>query len=96
MSAEEVREEKPKAEFDFADWLAEGVRGLRQEIKAMKAKRCALLPEAFWEHARASQREALLAFRSLVDALIECVQPKETEGEPEQSRRQRVTKIEVQ
>ncbi len=96
MGAEEVREEKPKAEFDLADWLAEGVRGLRQEIKAMKVRRRALLPEAFWEHARASQREALLAFRSLVDAAIECVQPKETESGSERSRRQRVTKIEVQ
>ncbi len=96
MSAEEVKEEEPKAEFDFADWLAECIQGLRQKLKAKKTQRRALLPEAFWEHVRASQREALLAFRSLVDAAIECVQPPETEGGPERSRRQRVTKIEVQ
>jgi hypothetical protein len=96
MSEEEAKEEKPKAEFNFEEWLAEGVRGLRQEIRAMKKRRCTLLPEAFWDHVRASQREALLAFRSLVDAAIECVQPRETESESERPRRQRVTKIEVQ
>ncbi len=90
MSAEEVKRE---AEFDFADWVAEGIRGLRQEVK--KAP-CRLLPEEFWEHARASRREALLAFRSLVDAAIECLTPTEAEGESGRPRRQRATKIEVQ
>ncbi len=91
MSAEEM-----KQEFSFADWLAEGVRGVRQELK-QKRRSCRLLPEAFWEHARASQREALLAFRSLVDAAVECLGPKEEEkSETGRARRRRATKIEVQ
>jgi hypothetical protein len=54
------------------------------------------LPEAFWEHTRASRREALLAFRSLVDAAIECLAPAEAEAESSRARRQRATKIEIQ
>ncbi|HEY64613.1 MAG TPA: hypothetical protein G4O02_08580 [Caldilineae bacterium] len=90
MCAEEVRNE---AEFDFADWLAEGIRGIRHQLRR---KPCRLLPEAFWEHARASQREALLAIRSLFDAAIECLQPAEVESQPSRRRRSRATKIEVQ
>ncbi|NOZ27936.1 MAG: hypothetical protein GXP39_07785 [Chloroflexi bacterium] len=90
MCAEEV---KAEAEFDLADWLAEGIRGIRQELKR---KPCRLLPEAFWEHTRASQREALLAVRSLFDAAIECLQPAEVESQPSRTRRRRATKIEVQ
>ncbi len=95
MSAQEANQEM---EFDFADWLAEGIRGIRQSLRR---RPCRLLPEAFWEHARASQREALLAFRSLVDAAVECLSPKEEEEkEGRRARtgrgRRRTTEIEVQ
>ena len=88
-------ETKPQAEFDFADWVAQGIRGVRQSLQA-EARPCRLLPDAFGEHVRASRREALLALRSLVDVAIECLQPSEQETAEQGPRRSRVTKIEVQ
>ena len=87
-------EVKPEAGFDFADWVADGIRGARHTIQT-QAVSCGL-PDPFWEHAHASRREALLALRALVDVAIERVQsgaPAPTSGD---ARRQRGTKIEVQ
>ncbi len=55
-------------EFLFEDWLAEGIKGLGQRIRAEKPR---FLPEEFCTHIRAARREWLLAMRSLIDAAIE-------------------------
>lgn len=49
-----------------------------------------LLPDVTRGHVRAAQKEALLAFRSLVDEAIRCVE------ESEKPRGKKRTKIEVQ
>ncbi|MGI6208489.1 MAG: hypothetical protein ACOYEW_09770 [Anaerolineae bacterium] len=56
-----------KKDFDFSEWLADGVEGLI----GTRPKIVPALPEAFSEHTRAAFREMLLAYRSLVDAAIE-------------------------
>jgi hypothetical protein len=51
-------------EFVFEDWVRDGIRGLRRQ-------RMTLLPEEFWAHMRSARKERLLAYRSLIDAVIE-------------------------
>lgn len=55
--------EAKEKEFVFEDWVREGIRGIRRSRKA-------LFPEEFHKHLRAAQKEALLAYRSLIDAAI--------------------------
>jgi hypothetical protein len=72
----------PEEEFAFEEWLAEGLRGLRSYLTGEK-----VLPKEFAEHARAAQKETLLAIRSLFEPAIQRA------GErPEKT----VTKIKVQ
>lgn len=56
--------EAKEKEFVFEDWVREGIRGIRRSRKAF-------LPEEFHKHIRAARKEALLAYRSLIDAAIE-------------------------
>lgn len=79
--AEEADKLHPE-EFVFEEWLAEGIRGLRSCLKGERA-----LPDEFTEHARAAQKETLLAIRSLVDAAIE---------RAEEKPKRKATKIEVE
>ena len=62
-------------EFVFEDWVREGIRGMQRNK--------ALFPEDFQKHFRAAQKEALLAYRSLIDAAIE-----RTEQKPPKKRTQ--------
>ncbi len=78
-----VKEGVHAKEFDFEDWLAEGVKGLRATCKELRP----FLPEEFRQHTKAARREMLLAMRSLLDAVIEC-----TEEKP----KKKATKIEVE
>ncbi|MCD6289883.1 MAG: hypothetical protein J7M34_05210 [Anaerolineae bacterium] len=89
MMAERVGE---KAEFDLKNWLSEGIRGVRQEMKV----RPRLMPEEFCEHVRASQREALLAVRSLLDEVIERLEPAEARTPSRRSRRRQPAEVEAQ
>ncbi|GAB4558781.1 MAG: hypothetical protein Kow0047_04180 [Anaerolineae bacterium] len=91
--SEEIRGEQE--EFDFFDWLADGIQGVRRELRR-GIRRPRVLPEAFWEHAQASRREALLAFRSLIDAAIERAEKHEEEPAKRGGRRAQAKKIEVQ
>jgi hypothetical protein len=70
-------------EFDFEDWLAEGIKGFRACYKKLSPH----LPEEFRQHTKAAHREMLLAMRSLIDAAIEC-----TEEKP----KKKATKIKVE
>ncbi len=70
-------------EFDFEDWLAEGIKGFRARCKEPRL----FLPEEFRQHSKAARREMLLAMRSLLDAAIECAEEKP---------KKKATKIEVE
>jgi hypothetical protein len=72
-------------EFDFEDWLAEGIKGFRATCKELRP----FLPEEFRQHTKAARREMLLAARSLLDVAIEC-----TEEKPELKKK--TTKIKVE
>jgi hypothetical protein len=50
-------------EFVFEDWVRDGIRGMQRNTM--------LFPEDFRKHFKAAQKEALLAYRSLIDAAIE-------------------------
>lgn len=69
-SQTEPRPRRPRADqaraFTFSAWLLEGVGGLCEALE--RNDRC--LPPAFWTHAYAARREALLAARALLDAAI--------------------------
>ena len=71
-------------EFVFEDWLAEGIKGVGQSIRAGKPR---FLPEEFCTHIRTARRECLLAMRSLIDAAIECL---------EEPSKQQATRIKVE
>lgn len=47
----------------------------------------ALLPEEFWEHRQAAQRELLLAARTMIDAALEHMEEQEA---PERKRAQKI------
>ena len=74
---------KEKKEFDFSEWLSEGLDGML----GSRPKLTPTMPPDFKEHTRSAFREMLLAYRSLVDAVIS-----KTEKEPEQP----VTRIKVE
>lgn len=67
------------------------VQSVQQAWREFQASVRALLPEEFWEHRRAAQREALLAVRSLIDAALERLEEEERAARPK-----RVKKIEVE
>lgn len=71
-------------EFVFEDWLAEGIKGIGQSVRAGKPR---FLSEDFRTHIRAARREWLLAMRSLIDVAIERL---------EEPPRQQVTHIKVE
>ena len=73
-------------EFDFEDWLTEGIKGFRGCYKKLSPH----LPEEFLQHTQAARREMLLAMRSLIDAAIERAEGKE--GKP----KKKATKIKVE
>jgi hypothetical protein len=80
MAEEEVLEEEE--EFDFEDWLSQGVRAM----KRMKwGKRRKHVQAKHKEHMRAASKEVLLAFRSLLDEAIEQFEPEPTrKGKPDE------------
>ena len=81
-----AEEELHAKEFEFEDWLAEGIRGFRGGYR----KASLHLPGKFRQHAQAARREMLLAMRSLLDAAIE-----RAEKEP-QTKKRKATKIKVE
>jgi hypothetical protein len=59
-------ESKERKDFDFSEWLAEGVDGMVGSMPKVTPT----LPTEFKEHTKTAFREMLLAYRSLVDAVI--------------------------
>ena len=56
-----------KRDFDFSEWISEGFEG----VLGGRPKISSPLTEEFREHTRTAFREMLLAYRSLVDAVID-------------------------
>lgn len=56
-------------EFVFEDWVREGIRGFEKCTRT-------LVPHEFRKHMNAATKEALLAYRSLIDAALERVEEK--------------------
>lgn len=75
--------ENEKKDFDFGDWLAEGLDG----IVGSRPRLTPPMPAEFREHTKSAFREMLLAYRSLVDAAI---------ARTEKSEEQPVTKIKIE
>ena len=74
-------------EFNVGSWVSDGVKGAKNVVQGLGS---GLLPEEFKEHMKASRKEFLLAFRSLVDTAIEKADaPAKTSG-------RRTTKIKVE
>ena len=74
-------------EFNIGSWVSDGIKGAKNAVQGLGG---GLLPEEFKTHMKASRKEFLLAFRSLVDTAIEKVDtPKKTSG-------RRTTKIKVE
>lgn len=80
--------DRPNA-FNAVAWLLEGATGLFEEARHNDLG----LPEAFWVHAYAARREALLALRAVLDDLIE---QGENQAKQQQARQQRRGGIEIE
>lgn len=61
-------------DFFVSEWLFEGLRALRSYVRQ------AGLDDEFWRHMRASEREFLLAWRSLIDARLQRLEQREQAG----------------
>lgn len=64
----------PFKEFDFEEWLREGVEGVRGRFKSKKTH---FDTSGFETHMRNACKEHLMAMRSLVDSFIDIVEEKE-------------------
>ncbi len=70
-------------EKDWGNHMASGMKGMRAEVK----DRMKDFPtREFRVHAKAAQREMLLAFRSLLDKAIEKLEDKPESEEPKSGR----------
>jgi hypothetical protein len=72
-----------KKDFDFGEWLAEGLEG----VVGSRPRLTPPMPPEFREHTKSAFREMLLAYRSLVDAAI---------AKTEKGEEQPVTKIKIE
>ena len=71
--------------FALEDWLADGVKGVRESLKRKKRRE----PSAFRGHLRSAAKEMLLAVRSVLDEAIEYL-----EAEPQPKKK--ATKIKIE
>jgi hypothetical protein len=69
----------PFKEFDFGEWLRDGVKGLQAEMKGRKKEFFDFDTSEFRSHLRNASKEQLLAIRSLIDKAIETIEKRETE-----------------
>ena len=83
--------DRPNA-FNTVAWLLEGATGLFEEARHNDLG----LPEAFWVHAYAARREALLALRAVLDDLIERSDSHAQQEQARQQRRERRGGIEIE
>jgi hypothetical protein len=71
--------------FVFEDWLSDGIKGMRENLKRKKHRK----PSAVRQHLRSACKEVLLAARSVFDEAIEVL-----EAEPEPKKK--ATKIKIE
>jgi hypothetical protein len=67
-------------------WVARAGTDLRSGLADLKGR----LPKGFGEHARAAQRESLLAMRSLVEGLLDALEGKGPRAEKGRGRKIKV------
>lgn len=76
--AEKKYSHEPVEEFDFGDWLRDGVKGFRQKVEScMPPESQNFDASEFRTHMRNAQKEQLLAVRSLIDNAIDWLDKKE-------------------
>jgi hypothetical protein len=74
---------EPVEEFDFEDWLRDGLKGVRSKFEhRMKGERMDFDTSEFRQHMRNAGKEQLLAVRSLLDNAIDWLDKKG--GSPKQ------------
>ena len=78
--------------FNALAWLLEGATGFYEELRHNDLG----LPEEFWVHAQAAQRETLLAARAAIDTLIEKVNAAERAEQERQQRRERRGGVDIE
>lgn len=64
LTGKEAGETPAEEEFSWAEWLQDGLRGLR-----LMARECGV-PDEFWEHLQAAQKEMRAAKRVLLRAAL--------------------------
>jgi hypothetical protein len=69
----------PFKEFDFAEWLRDGLKGIQAEMKGKKKEIFDFDTSEFRSHLRNASKEQLLAIRSLLDKAIETIEKQESE-----------------
>ena len=70
----------PVREFDFEEWLRDGVAGMRRKMKQQKRE---FNTSDFRMHMRNARREQLLALRSLIDSGLEFIGVEEKKAKQE-------------
>lgn len=70
----------PVREFDFEEWLRDGVTGIRRKLKRQKRE---FDTSEFRNHMRNARREQLLALRSLIDSGLEFIGLEEKKAKPD-------------
>lgn len=70
----------PVREFDFEEWLRDGLEGMRRKLKHQKRE---FDTSEFRAHMRNARREQLLALRSLIDSGLEFIGMEEKKAKPE-------------
>lgn len=70
----------PVREFDFEEWLRDGVEAMRRKLKHQKRE---FDTSEFRTHMRNARREQLLALRSLIDSGLEFIGVEEKKARPE-------------
>lgn len=71
-------ENGPFKEFDFEDWLRDGVEGFKSKLEAEIQS---FNFDSFRRHVRNARREQLLAMRSLIDNALERLEREEAKTE---------------
>lgn len=70
---------QPVEPFEFEEWLRDGLKGFRAKVEscAQRQGQRQFDTSKFRQHMRNARKEQLLAVRSLIDSVVEWLDPKE-------------------
>lgn len=70
---------QPVEPFEFEEWLRDGLKGFRAKVEscAQRQGQRQFDTSEFRQHMRNARKEQLLAVRSLIDSVVEWLDPKE-------------------